>query len=65
MWKFAVPGVILCMVGVVFSLQGLAGKTRSGGMNGHPIWAVVGVLVFVAGAALFAVGRRRTSRERI
>jgi hypothetical protein len=64
MWKFAVPGGILCLLGVAWSLQGLGGKTSSGGMNGHPIWAVVGAVVFVAGAALVVVGRRLTSRER-
>jgi len=39
MWKFAVPDVILCMLGVAWGLQGLAGKTRSSGVNAHPVWA--------------------------
>ena len=60
MWKFRLPGGLLCFLGVVWILQGLVGKTSSGGMNGHPIWAVFGAAAFAAGAALLAAGKRRT-----
>jgi hypothetical protein len=65
MWKFALPGALLCLVGVVWSLQGLVGKSSSGGMNGHPIWAVVGAVAFVVGVGLFVTGKRVQDRTRV
>jgi len=65
MWKFALPGTLLCLVGVVWLLQGLVGKTSSGGMNGHPIWAVFGALALVVGVGLFVAGKRAQARSRV
>jgi len=65
MWKFAVPGVLLAVLGVVWILQGLVGKTSSGGMNGHPIWAVLGAIAIVGGVALIVAGRRAAARNSV
>jgi hypothetical protein len=65
MWKYAVPGALLCIVGVVWCLQGLVGKTGSGGMNGRPIWAVFGAITFVVGAVILVVGKRVQARTKV
>ena len=65
MWKFTLPGALLCVVGVVWCLQGLVGKSSSGGMNGHPIWAVFGVIALVGGVALLVAGKRAHARTKV
>jgi hypothetical protein len=48
------------LIGVVWILQGLNIK-KGDGMSGHPIWAVLGVLLIVLGAALLrAANAQRT-----
>jgi len=61
-WKFPLPGALLCVVGVVWCLQGLVGKSSSGGMNGDPIWAVFGAVEFMGGVALLVAGKRAQAR---
>ena len=51
MWARGVGGALLCLMGVVWILQGLDIK-KGDGMSGHPIWAVLGVLLIVVGGAL-------------
>ena len=62
MWPFLVPGVILAVVGLVWTLQGL--NVLGGSvMSGSSLWAVVGPIVLLAGLVLIAIGigrRRRT-----
>jgi hypothetical protein len=65
MWKYVVPGALLCLLGVVWCLQGLVGKTSSGGMNGHPIWAVLGVVTLVAGTTILVVGKRKQAQTNL
>ncbi|MGO9877384.1 MAG: hypothetical protein ACLPVY_26700 [Acidimicrobiia bacterium] len=65
MWKDALPGALLCIVGVVWCLQGLGGKTSSGGMNGHPIWAVFGAITLVVGAIILVHGKRVQARTKV
>lgn len=56
----AIIGVILCLVGVVWILQG-ANVLHGSGMSGHGGYAVLGAVVFVLGALLLgAAWRRRT-----
>jgi uncharacterized membrane protein HdeD (DUF308 family) len=43
-------------MGVVWVLQGLDIK-KGDGMSGHPIWAVLGVLLVVVGVALLRTAR--------
>jgi len=54
-----VGGVLACLIGLVWILQGLNIK-KGDGMSGHPIWAVLGVLLIVGGAALIRGARAVT-----
>jgi uncharacterized membrane protein YidH (DUF202 family) len=58
MWARLVGGAFLCLIGVVWILQGL--NIRKGdGMSGHPIWAVLGVVLIVFGGALLRGARAK------
>jgi hypothetical protein len=59
-----IVGVILLVVGVLWSLQG-AGAVGGGAMSGHSQWLVIGIVIALAGVALLASGvvRRRTGRR--
>jgi hypothetical protein len=46
-----VVGVLLVLVGAVWTLQGV-GVLGGSAMSGQPLWAVVGPVVAVAGAFL-------------
>jgi hypothetical protein len=50
-------GVLLVLVGLVWTLQGL-GYIGGSVMSGVTLWAVVGPLVMLAGVALVVVGIR-------
>ncbi|HEV3267476.1 MAG TPA: hypothetical protein VGZ68_03665 [Acidimicrobiales bacterium] len=52
-WVRGITGVLLCVVGVVWIAQG-TNVLHGSGMSGHGIYAVLGVVVFVIGAALLA-----------
>jgi hypothetical protein len=56
MWARLVGGALLCLIGVVWILQGLNIK-KGDGMSGHPIWAVLGVVLIVFGGALLRAAR--------
>jgi hypothetical protein len=53
-------GVVLVLVGALWTLQGL-GYVGGSGMTGVRLWAVVGPVVAVAGAVLAARAVRRRS----
>ena len=59
-----IVGVILIVVGVLWSLQG-AGAVGGGAMSGHSQWLVIGIVIALAGAALLLGGvvKRRTGRR--
>lgn len=46
-------GVLLCLVGAVFFVQGL-NVIHGSTMSGHAQWAVIGGVMFAAGVALLA-----------
>ncbi|WP_345800917.1 hypothetical protein AAIB33_15820 [Microbacterium sp. AZCO] len=53
-WPLLVPGVILALVGLVWTLQGfnvLAGSA----MSGSSLWATIGPIVLIVGLALIVV----------
>jgi hypothetical protein len=50
-------GVVLVLVGIVWTLQGL-GRISGSPMTGVTLWAVVGPVVVVAGLVLAGVGLR-------
>jgi len=56
-----VVGVLVALVGAVFTLQGL-GYIGGSFMTGATLWAIIGPVVLLAGLAMVAValrGRRR------
>jgi hypothetical protein len=64
MWLRVIGGVLACVVGAVWILQGLDIVTGSG-MSGHAVWAVFGVIVLGLGVVLLrAALRARSSREK-
>jgi hypothetical protein len=59
-----VIGVLVALTGVVWTLQGL-GYVGGSFMSSSTMWAVIGLVVLVAGLAIVVValrGRRRASR---
>ncbi|QIG39650.1 hypothetical protein G5T42_09265 [Microbacterium sp. 4R-513] len=68
-WPFAVSGVILVAIGLVWTLQGL-NVLGGSAMSGSTLWAVIGPIVLVVGLVLIgiaiaiAVRRRRETRGR-
>jgi hypothetical protein len=63
MWWFVGAGVILAVVGVVWTLQGvdvLGGSV----MSGSPLWATVGPIVLVVGLVLVVIGFLNARRHR-
>jgi hypothetical protein len=65
-WLYLVPGVILSLLGLVWTLQGLD-VLRGSAMSGSSVWATVGPIVLLIGVALIVVSiviarRRRQPR---
>ena len=56
-YLLAGAGVLLVLVGLVWTLQGL-GYVQGSVLTGVTLWAVVGPLVMLAGVALVVVGLR-------
>ncbi|MCU1363008.1 MAG: hypothetical protein JWM55_836 [Acidimicrobiaceae bacterium] len=61
MWVRAVIGVILCIAGVVWILQGV-NVIHGSTMSGHGGYAALGAVVLVLGVLLLEVARRRLHR---
>jgi hypothetical protein len=57
-WLWVVLGVILVLVGALWTLQGL-GVMGGSVMSGVTLWAVLGPVVAVAGLVLLWRGLRR------
>jgi hypothetical protein len=57
-WILLVLGVLLAIAGISFTLQGFGLLGQSGGMNGHGIWALIGVIIVLAGLGLVTIGLR-------
>ena len=62
-WPFAVPGVILVAVGLVWPLQGL-NVIGGSAMSGSALWAIVGPIVLVAGLVLIGIALSIAARRR-
>jgi LPXTG-motif cell wall-anchored protein len=58
-WVWLIVGVLLVLLGGLWTLQGLNLLGQTGGMNGQGIWAVIGLIVVVVGLVLAGVGLRR------
>ncbi|THG34568.1 hypothetical protein E6C70_09995 [Glaciibacter flavus] len=62
-WPYLVPGVILSLVGLVWTLQGL-NVLRGSAMSGSPLWGTIGPVVLVVGLVLVAVAITISARGR-
>jgi hypothetical protein len=60
-WVWLIVGILLVLMGVVWTLQGLDMLGGTGGMNGVKMWAVIGPIVAVVGLILAGVGLRKRS----
>ena len=58
-WVWLIVGVLLVLIGGLWTLQGLDLLGQSGGMNGQAIWAVIGLIAVVIGVVLAGVGLRK------
>ncbi|GGT01011.1 hypothetical protein ACFFV7_31070 [Nonomuraea spiralis] len=56
-WILIVVGVLLALVGGLWTLQGL-GVVGGSVMSGNATWAVVGPVVLVVGVAVVVIGLR-------
>ena len=62
-WALIVVGGLLTLSGAVWTLQGV-GILPGSAMSGVTLWAIVGPIVAVVGAALLAWGIARRRRAR-
>ena len=63
-WPFLVSGVILSVVGLIWTLQGV-GILGGSVMSGSSLWAIIGPIVLLVGVGLIIVGlSRRRDRTR-
>lgn len=53
-----VLGVLLLIVGAIWTLQGLDVFGQDGGMNGQTEWSVIGAVTLLIGVALAVSGYR-------
>ncbi|WP_330255834.1 hypothetical protein OG874_15440 [Nocardia sp. NBC_00565] len=58
-WVWLIIGVLLVLMGGLWTLQGLNLLGQTGGMNGQAMWVVIGLIVVVVGLFLAGVGLRR------
>jgi formate dehydrogenase subunit gamma len=64
MWVRVVGGILLCLVGVVWILQGVDIVSGSG-MSGHAVWAVFGTVLVVVGVMLLRAATIARSTHRV
>ena len=57
-------GVVLVLMGLIWTLQGLDVLKGSSVMSGKPLWAVIGPIVALAGIALIVGRLRGGSRDK-
>jgi hypothetical protein len=62
-WIFVAVGVLMLLLGALWTLQGV-GILAGSVMTGQSFWAMMGVLLLIAGAVLCFFGLRRKSPTR-
>jgi len=55
-------GVVVALLGAVFTLQGL-GFIGGSAMSGSTLWAILGPIIAVVGIVLVVIGLRRGPRR--
>ncbi|MDR6613799.1 hypothetical protein [Leifsonia sp. 1010] len=61
-WLFLVIGIVLVLIGLLWTLQGL--NVLGGSvMSGSPVWGTIGPIVLIAGVALIIVALVRRRRR--
>ncbi|WP_328605091.1 hypothetical protein OG943_34410 [Amycolatopsis sp. NBC_00345] len=61
-WISLVAGVILLLIGVLWTLQGSNVITGSG-MSGQKMWFLIGLVAVVVGLVLLVTGARRSPKK--
>ncbi|MFD4959582.1 hypothetical protein [Microbacterium sp. NPDC058389] len=54
MWPWLALGIVLALVGAIWTLQGL-NVLGGSAMSGSPLWATIGPIVLIAGVVLIVV----------
>lgn len=62
-WPYLVPGVILALIGALWTLQGL-NVLGGSAMSGSPLWATIGPIVLVVGVVLIVIAVVIAQRRR-
>ncbi|MCA2230370.1 hypothetical protein [Nonomuraea aurantiaca] len=62
-WIFLVVGVLLVLVGALWTLQGL-GVVGGSVMSGVTLWAIIGPIVFIIGVVVAVIGIRQRRQAR-
>jgi hypothetical protein len=62
-WIFLVLGVLLALVGALWTLQGL-GVVGGSVMSGVTLWAIIGPIVLIIGLVIAFIGIRRLRQPR-
>jgi hypothetical protein len=61
-WISLVAGVILLLIGILWTLQGSNVITGSG-MSGQKMWFLIGLVAAVVGIVLLVAGARRSTKK--
>ncbi|HEY2063887.1 MAG TPA: hypothetical protein VGH57_36310 [Amycolatopsis sp.] len=61
-WISLVAGVILLLIGILWTLQGSNVITGSG-MSGQKMWFLIGLVAAVVGIVLLVAGARRSPKK--
>lgn len=62
-WIFLVVGVLLVLVGALWTLQGL-GVVGGSVMSGVTLWAIIGPIVLIVGVVVAFMGIRQLRQAR-
>jgi hypothetical protein len=62
-WPFLTAGVVLSVVGLIWTLQGFD-VLRGSVMSGSSLWAIIGPIVLLAGVVLIGIAIANARRRR-
>jgi uncharacterized integral membrane protein len=61
-WTWIVVGLIVALLGLVFTLQGI-GTIKGSAMSGTTLWSILGPVIIVIGLAIAGFGWWREGRR--